>query len=809
MLIPLNLRLVWAALLMGGGLALASCGGGSSTAPAASPVQATPMPATPPALDTLAAHHASSAVTAARTMIDPAEPARTATGAPWIGGNVELGETTTLASTTEEFAWAIYPLQGWRADSMSWIDLELGGSSGTVYVGVSNYQRNAWNWQAATPASSGPTRVTFDTEQISALQDGGAGFLTLLVESGDSARFGGADCSFIPTLPVSASGASIGVPVQTYVSKGVFALPSQATDQSIYSVCNDPAGPTFVIEMNQTTGVGQTYSTPGADHTLFAATQGQDGAVYYSTMPSGEWFRFNPQTKVIESLGVPVPGSWTYSMSGGSTDGNIWGGNYETMELVYYSTRDHGFHVALDPVETTNTYPRTVLAWQGTVLVGTGPEKPSLYVYYPDNGGQAHNIWPEDLSIAGGWVELIAIDREYNLPLIRYVPQDGALDLARYFVMDSQENLTEIDEPNWAPAWTSDGREVWFWSHKNVLEFVQPDGKNYFVYVDADRSSANIYNLCNGPDGTIYGGTFPCHLFNIDPVNDVLGDMGNATGTTGQIYGFANLGTKLYMVGYPRGNLSVYDTDLPYKQDEITHMAGTKPGSNPRDLGNIENFQNRPLTVVAAPDGRIYIGSLADYGHDTGALTMYDPATEEFTIHELYPGEAITGLVLDADGELWGTSWYTLFHWNQATQAVDFELKPVEHTYGTNTRLTLDRNGIIMGMCDRTPGYLYAFDPVAREMVNVHTFTDMGRAQSQSFTGLATGPDGLVYGMTIDDQNYTPPAAHLWVVDPATFEPRTLWLDTTGALLQTGLAFHEDNIYVGAGSRVVKVELAR
>ena len=810
MRVPLTVWPSLAALLACGCLLAAGCGENNEcstpdSAQGASPVADAPAP---PALSQLTARNSSALPPEPELWINPALPAREASGKQLTGGDVQLGDTTVLTGADGHPAWAVYALQGWRGDKLARLELELAGSTGTAYVGVSNYLRGSWHWQAAEPVQSGATRVEFTVNEISALQTDGAGYLALLADAGAELRFDGAACLFAPSPPVSATGGVLGVPVQTFVSKGVYALPRNETFQQIYTVCNDPSGPTFVMELDPESGLGTTYPTPDSDHIVYSTALGTDGQLYYCNIPGGAWFSFNPATKQFASLGTPIEGAWVFAMAAGE-DGRIWGGNYETMELVSYTPSSGQFSTVLDPIGTENTYPRAMLAWQDKLLIGVGPEHPGLYVYNTYDGGTPFNIWPEELRTAGGWVEPIAMDRERNLPLIRYTPQDGAEELMRYFVLDQQLNLTEITDPYWAHDWMSDGRQVWLWDHKNVLEFVPTGGHNYFVDIFADRSSANIYSLHNGPDGLIYGGTFPLHLFQIDPISDAMADMGNATGVTGQIYAFDHFGTRMYMASYPRGNLSVHDTAQPYVLDEITHMAGRENGCNPRDLGNIENFQNRPLDVMAAPDGRVYIGSLADYGHDTGALTVYDPETQEFTIHELYPGEAITGLTLDSEGELWGASWYKLFHWDQAAQAVDFEIAPVEHTYGTNTRLALDRNGYILGMYDRTPGYLYAFDPRAREIVNVHTFQEMGRAQSQSFTSLAAGPDGLIYGFTFDDQTRTPPAAHFWVVDPDTFEPRTIWLDTTGDLLKSGLAFYEDSVYIGAGSRVVKIDLAR
>ena len=81
-----------------------------------------------------------------------------------------------------------------------------------------------------------------------------------------------------------------------------------------------------------------------------------------------------------------------------------------------------------------------------------------------------------------------------------------------------------------------------------------------------------------------------------------------------------NLDGKLYIGSYPGARLSVYDPSQPYR-------FGTEADANPRELGRLDDVAYRPRAMVAGPAGKVWIGSIPDYGIWGGTLAWYDPST--------------------------------------------------------------------------------------------------------------------------------------------------------------------------------------
>jgi streptogramin lyase len=798
--------MVLAAVLAALACACAGPGAAGSEAPAASGHPGSPPGAGPPALTQLAPGRLGSAAPLG-DLICAGQPARDALGTLLAGGDVQFGDTALLISDAGAKrcpAWAVYRLPTYWGDELSSLTVDLTGSTGEVYVGVSDYGAGKWRWERLAPGEGhGLVTIPLGPWAMRATPPDGASFAAVVACNGGVAQFQGGLCETQARPPLSATATDLGpCPVRHLGFVGASVYPPDGTEQRLYAACYDYAGPAFVVEVDPFRGTSRAFAAPTADHMTSRSVMGADHRLYFAMRESGTWFSFDPETETFKDLGKPDAPGWIYSLCAGA-DGRIWGASYGTLALTSYDSYEERFTTEWPELDTENTFPRDLASWHGRIFAGLGPERASVVVFDPAAPSQPQQFLPEAMR-KPGWAE-IYVDAASGDLLLDYSP---AGEPSQYFRITDELALESVADLSARLDWLeqscpmlADGEMVWLAGDNQYVIRFEPAGEQR-VYFDCERSSTLVFKLWGTPEGSVFGATFNCpHLFQLDPSTDKMQDLGNFTHSNGQIFSLAALREKLYMACYPRGGLTVYDPRQPFALDSLG-MAGTGPDDNPRSLGEIGNFQHRPLDCIAGPDGRLYIASLADYGSATGALTAYDVKSGVFEMHQPFMGEAITGLAVVGD-ELWATSTRSLFRWDCAKGEVAFATTTVADSASTNTRLAVDRDGMLIGMCTGTPSTLWAFDPAALSIAAVHELS-IGVALNMHHRTLACGPDGLVYGLT---QN-GPGGNHLYVVDPVTFEPRTLWVDETGYVYD-GFAFHGDSLYLARGGHVLRISLKR
>src|SRR5690606_28213253 len=143
-------------------------------------------------------------------------------------------------------------------------------------------------------------------------------------------------------------------------------------------------------------------------------------------------------------------------------------------------------------------------------------------------------------------------------------------------------------------------------------------------------------------------------------------------------------------------------------------QAGTNPGT-PVAIGN---SQDRPVALTPAGD-LTAIGSVPDYGHLGGALTLLNRTTGETTSYRNVVQDQSIVTLLHRDGKIYGGSaiWgglgidptateAELFVFDLATRTVETSLVPVpgETSIGG---LTFDPDGNLWGM---TANQLFRYD---------------------------------------------------------------------------------------------------
>jgi len=109
-----------------------------------------------------------------------------------------------------------------------------------------------------------------------------------------------------------------------------------------------------------------------------------------------------------------------------------------------------------------------------------------------------------------------------------------------------------------------------------------------------------------------------------------------------QIEGIGFINGKVYYGIYGGAVIYEYDPAKPFRM-----------GTNPKTIHDIQNGQSRPFTF-ASGDGKLFAGTVADYGQLGGALTVYDSNAGTWTEHRnIVPNQSVIGLAY-LNGKVYG-----------------------------------------------------------------------------------------------------------------------------------------------------------
>jgi len=224
------------------------------------------------------------------------------------------------------------------------------------------------------------------------------------------------------------------------------------------------------------------------------------------------------------------------------------------------------------------------------------------------------------------------------------------------------------------------------------------------VRFDYQSEGAHIMGVAVAPDGTLCGGTaFPMRFFSFNPQTD---QWINRT-AFGQWNTVARQGDRFFAGAYGHGVLLQWNPAA----DWIDTVAG-KP-CNPQHLAESAPSINRPHDLLACPDGRtLVLAGTPGYGYTGGGLLFWDRSTSQHVLRthdELLPQQATMSLVALPQGKLLG---------------------------GTTTSPGTG------GQKRASQAELYLLD-LQRKQIDWHAAVFPA---AQTYTDLALGPDGLVWG---------------------------------------------------------------
>ncbi|HOM81208.1 MAG TPA: hypothetical protein PLZ94_05450 [Armatimonadota bacterium] len=303
---------------------------------------------------------------------------------------------------------------------------------------------------------------------------------------------------------------------------------------------------------------------------------------------------------------------------------------------------------------------------------------------------------------------------------------------------------------------------------ERILTIEDPEKKQKTVRFDYQSEGAHIMGVAVAPDGTICGGTaFPMRFFSFDPKTDKWVNRP----AYGQWNTVARQGDRFFVGGYTAGFLLEWDPAKPWVNTEKG-----KAECNPRFLTECPPTINRPHELLATPDGKwVFLAGTPGYGYTGGGLLLWNRETGTRTLLEhtdLIPDHSTMSLALLPDGKLLGGT--TISPGTGGEQkAKEAELYILDPTtckvewhavvfpgVASYTDLAPGPRGLIYGVADQKR--FFVFDPKERKVVHEQDLTaEFGQTIShQGPRVFVPAPDGTLYMLFVKGIAKVDPQTH-------------------------------------------------
>lgn len=538
----------------------------------------------------------------------------------------------------------------------------------------------------------------------------------------------------------------LGIPVKA--ANWVRLHPGRTADgrPSLLASMGQNNGGPFVLDIDPETGHCRQFgaNTPGAEAPTSAMRSLRTGILWIGSAWHGTLHRYDPAQpeRGLENLGQIDPDLCNFPTSIVETpDGMIWIGAYPGCSLTRYNPSTGEFtrfgradavdkYLYLLASDDGQLYGQVKMTTYRMVAFDTAtgkatrvgpilespPTNPKRYEFFKGEDGQLYlDSYAGGFLLAGG--EAKSVDTlpaqmsgvhatyKHGYQQIQPLP-DGTIAT---FADDKSFEFRRI---NLTPADGGPAREI---------------------KLDWTGSGTALWTLHLGPDHRLYGSSMlPEHLFSCDLDGGNMVNHGQCSVSGGEAYSMVNYDGKLAIGSYPASRISLYDPSLPYN-------FGTGPGANPLDVGPADDLSTRPHAMITTPDGRIWIGSAADYGLLDGSLAWFDPATAK--------RGSTRGIMPDR------TPFVLLWLPELKQILVGFNSEP-----GTGVSARVQQGGYAL------------WDPAKNVATYIGDFTDPDLVDVCS---LIEAGNGLVYALTgrnprlVKHYDCTPAPTRLCLIDPA------------------------------------------
>lgn len=445
-----------------------------------------------------------------------------------------------------------------------------------------------------------------------------------------------------------------------------------------------PGSPTYfnVVNLN-TMELIEEHIVPNASSTAHMIETAGNGDIYFGTYTKARLYRYSPEKGCLEDLGRVFSEGAVVSMAFG--EDCVYLGTFPSALIVKYTISTGTFEKVAD-VSNTEQYTSGLSYYDGKLYYQTMNNNEGLYVLDEKTGETKVIPFPENsisgaerLYIRGKYLvlhstRLVLYDLEkkawyskiygtnvqgnYATPVLNnciYYADGGyfyrlnlstgtSVKLGMTFGSYmrgggfAEIDNTEISGTCYVNIGYTGSIQLW--------NFSKLKSKSFSGMLSKAASETRDFQF--GPDGRLYVGEY---------MGTKAAVFEPKSGRTEYIHmsqpeGIAVVGNKIYFGTYTNAILYILDTTKKY----YPSYDKKDPECNPRIWGETGEGQDRPFVMIEA-EGKLIQGSIPGYGELGGAISIYDPETDEMEGYRNFcPNQSPVSLAYN-EGKLYiGTS---------------------------------------------------------------------------------------------------------------------------------------------------------
>ncbi|MDQ1910273.1 carbohydrate binding domain-containing protein [Paenibacillus sp. GD4] len=526
-----------------------------------------------------------------------------------------------------------------------------------------------------------------------------------------------------------------------------------------------------------------------------------DGKLYGATYPNSKVFEFDIATGSFKDLGSMMPGQ-QYARGLGVTDDYVYVGIGTKAHVVRYDRRTGDRKEIAIPVQGENGTISEIQVYQGKLFVNAGTK---LYVIDEATEQHLHTIT---------YQSKISEPSPFQPNLIYYKLADGL------YTYDMNTNQTaRVEGAPALPGDTAVKNHAWMKltqgekAGKTVLVgmaaftdsfFYDPSDHWYRLIYPEVESQGVAVNAMEAYGDRLYVGGYQrgLSIFDMKTQQFTYTNKGFH-----QPEGIGSYRDKVIFGTYSGAKMYAYDPSRPVDYNEFG--AG-----NPGLALDIEEEQDRPFTMTEG-EGKLFIGTFPSYGKLGGALTIMEQQTATDgtvtnTVYDVYrdivKDQSIFGLAYH-DGKIYGGTSLVgglgisptetqakLFVFDVAKREKIAEFTPMipglEGPPQLIGELSFGPDGLLWGAMD---GTIFAMNPDTYQIVKSKVvYPTLYNSSKYRPFYLKWGQDGLLY---------TTLGRKLTVVDPASLATKQL-VDGTVNLMALG---DDGSVYYALGAKLYRL----
>ncbi len=403
-------------------------------------------------------------------------------------------------------------------------------------------------------------------------------------------------------------------------------------------LANFAAGGTgTLIFVDPRTGAGEQLELPG-DNGAWALLDWRDERLLVGTCATyGYLHDLDLRTRTFAEPQRDPDETYIWNLCAG-TDGKVYGGTYPGCVLLQFDPVARQLrNLGRVSDDAGNLYSRAVYSLPGRLLIACGTAAPHLAIWdlasgrwqrFGEPGDAVHHVGEEVFCLMRGGQRVF-----YDSRSLQPLAGDHSDRLA------PPPASSRYPGTQWAVR-LGDGRAFVVRGQEYYLDD-GGDAPPRLLPIPARPPATHILTIAADAHGRIWGSSgFGQTIFRFDPATGESWNSPVVTFSSGEVYGIAPVGERLFLACYSGGNHVVYDPRLPWNQlDNV----------NPRTLAAVGPALIRPAAKsVVGPDGHVWTGWMARYGVYGGGLSRVATDTLEVSSwSDPVPEQAIAGLAAD------------------------------------------------------------------------------------------------------------------------------------------------------------------